>query len=178
MTVRPLFLAAALTMTALVCETVLAFTSPPPKSTVLKGEVDDTETISAPVYYKNTMLIVINSDGIAAIVFGDQIELGTKYRYRYLKHGTDEEVTGEGSVFEKYTDGKYAGGTLNILAGDVSIEWSRGGNESGWIYYQPEKMRVQIASAARFEKEPDRNDFRDSRSPLPKINLKRFRNQP
>jgi hypothetical protein len=104
--------------------------------------------------------------------------LGTKYRYWYLKHGTDEEVTGEGSVFEKYTDGKYEGGTLKIVAGDVSLEWSRGGDESGWIYYQPEKMRVQIASAARFEKEADRDDFRDSRSPLPKISLKRFRNQP
>ena len=56
---------------------------------------------STPIVYKNLMLVLSNKDGVAAIVFTDEIEYGVKYRYRYLpKHGKEE--AGEGEVFEKY----------------------------------------------------------------------------
>jgi hypothetical protein len=177
MTVRPLALTAAMTLAVLLCERALTFASVQSKSTPVKAESEDTSTIAAPLYYKNVMLVAVNSEGVAAFVFGDRIENGTKYRYRYLKHGTDEEVSGEGSVFEKETNGKSDGGTLKLVAGDLSLKWSRGDTESGWIYYEPEKMRVQIADADRFEKESPLRIV-GSRAPLPKISLKRFRNQP
>lgn len=128
--------------------------------------------ISAPVTYKDLMLIATTPDGVAAIVFGDRVENGTNYRFRYLKRDAIEEVDGEGVVFEKYTDGKYDGGTLTIKAGAIRIGWSRGDDKCGWIYYEPEKMRVSIASAVRFGDHD--KAVRPSNSHVEKLDLKRF----
>ncbi|MES2792310.1 MAG: hypothetical protein V4719_22020 [Planctomycetota bacterium] len=121
------------------------------------------------------MLIATTSDGVAAIVFGERVEKGTKYQFRYLKSGAVEELVGEGLVFEKYTDGKYDGGTLTIKAGAIQIGWSRGDDKCGWIYYEPEKIRINIASADRFA---DSREAQPPGSRVAKLDLKRFIKQP
>jgi hypothetical protein len=54
-------------------------------------------------------------------------------------------------VYEKYEDGKYARGQLDLKAGPIQLEWSRGGNESGWVYYDPPSMRVWYVDATDSE---------------------------
>lgn len=134
---------------------------------------DPPERLSAPVTYKDTMLIAVTKDGVAAIVFGDPVDMGRKYRYRFLPSDGEKEITGEGSVWETYVDGKYDGGNLNIKAGSISFEWSQGGDERGWVYYQPEETRLQIANADRFEA----HEGFDSKK-VEKLDLKRFLKQP
>lgn len=143
---------------------------------ILAGVVlaDPPERVSAPVTYKDTMLVAVTKDGVAAIVFGDPVELGRKYRFRFLPADGGKEITGEGSVWETYVDGKYDGGNLDIKAGPVSFEWSQGGDDRGWVYYQPETLRLQIANADRFE---DNERGVDSRK-IEKLDLKRFLKQP
>jgi hypothetical protein len=68
------------------------------------------------------------------------------------------------------------GGKLTITAGSIRIGWSANDNGHGWVYYQPEKMRLQIASAARFE-DKDRR-IGDHVDHLEKLDLKRFLKQP
>lgn len=139
---------------------------------------DNTGMISAPIVYKDLMLIAVTTDGVAAIAFGEEIEHGAKYRYRCLRKGWANEVIGEGSVFEKYTDGQYDGGNLWIEAGAVRIGWSTRDAGHGWVYYEPEKMRLQIANAKRFETYEDPpvgNAVLSTR--VEKLDLRRFLKQ-
>jgi tetratricopeptide (TPR) repeat protein len=117
--------------------------------------------ISAPVVYEGLMLVLSNEKGAATIAFTTEIEYGVKYRYRYLpKRGKEE--SGEGAVFEKFktissnepnevrvpnNDGK-----LTLKAGPLHVAWSFAEAGKGYIYYHPEYVRVQIASASDFEK--------------------------
>src|SRR5262245_30645620 len=58
--------------------------------------------LSAPVVYKNLMLIIQTKDGVAAVDFLDAIERGVTYRFRFLPDRGSMEVRGEGRVFERY----------------------------------------------------------------------------
>lgn len=134
------------------------------------------EPISAPVFYKDTMVVAVSEKGVAAIVFEQPHENGVKYRYRFLAKGAKEEVTGGGRVYELYTDGKYDGGELTIKAGEVDVVWSVGGLDRGWLYYEPETLRLQIANANRFD-----NTYQDEEKQVidrPQVDLKRFLSQP
>lgn len=148
-----------------------------PGAAVVGAEVrKQNEPISAPVSYKDTMLIAVSEKGVAAIVFELPHENGVKYRYRFLAKGAKEEVTGGGRVYELYTDGKYDGGELTIKAGEVDVVWSRGGLDRGWLYYEPEKLRLQIANANRFE-----NTYQDVEKQVidrHQVDLSRFLSQP
>jgi hypothetical protein len=123
------------------------------------------EKQSAPVVYEDLMLILSTRDGVAAVVFGKDLEEGVTYRYRYLPKGTEKEQSGDGKVFEKYervpTAGPHGqvvtglddkGSQLFITAGAIKLEWSYAAKGRGWIYYQPEEVRVQIANAREFAK--------------------------
>jgi hypothetical protein len=133
----------------------------------VRGFAADTpEKISAPVVYKNLMLILTTNDGVAAIAFGKEIDEGVTYRYRFLPKNGEKETSGEGKVFEKYrrvptkagphgqvvTGLEDLGSELVIAAGPVRLEWSYSAPGRGWVYYQPEQIRVQIANAKEFEK--------------------------
>jgi tetratricopeptide (TPR) repeat protein len=117
--------------------------------------------ISAPIVYENLLLVLSNEHGVAAITFTSEIEDGVRYRYRYLPKDGKEEC-GEGEVFEKYRrlpgnkpgevrvlDG---GGKLSLQAGPLKVTWSFAQKGKGYIYYFPECVHVQIASARDFEK--------------------------
>lgn len=137
---------------------------------------DNRGLISACIHYKDVMLIAVTSEGVAAIVFDEPVERVVKYRFRFLKKGSASEILGEGSVFERYVNGQYAGGKLTIRAGAIRIGWSAGGDDHGWVYYKPEATRLQIASAERFE-DKDCN-IGDQTIRYQKLDLKRFLNQP
>lgn len=108
------------------------------------------ERISAPLVYKDLMLIVSGSQGIAAIVFPKSIESGVEYRFRYESNDGKEHRTGNGKVFELRENGAI-GGELTINAGPIQLEWSLGDENKGWIYYSPEEFSVQIANARQFD---------------------------
>jgi hypothetical protein len=138
--------------------------------------LSNTGSISAPVAYKGLMLIAVSADGVAAIVFDDPIDRGRKYRFRFLPKDGTKEIEGSGEIFERYTDGHYDGGKLTIRAGRIAIGWSAGGDDSGWIYYEPEKIRLQIACAKRFKDSTGAENFRND--DVKKIDLKRFLHWP
>jgi hypothetical protein len=48
-------------------------------------------------------------------------------------------------VYERYTNGKYDQGELDLRAGPLQIHWSRGGDELGWIYYDPARNPIWCA---------------------------------
>ena len=118
--------------------------------------------VAAPIgYHDGAMLVLVNSEGVAAVTFTKQIAEGVKYQYRYLpKEG--EEKSGEGEVFEKYErvsipnkphDKRVIdkGGKLHIEAGSLKVTWSLGSPKSGYIYYFPEEVCVQIAEAKDYK---------------------------
>jgi hypothetical protein len=123
------------------------------------------QKMSAPVVYKDLMLIISTKEGVAVVVFGEEVENGVTYRYRFLPSEAGKEVQrGEGKVFEKHDtvvealpNGKfsehteYGGGELFITAGSNKLLWSLGGRGHGWVYYQPEEMRLQMGHAREFE---------------------------
>lgn len=135
--------------------------------------LDNSGLISAPVVYKDIMLIAVTSEGVAAIMFTDGIDHGAKYRFRYLPNDDGEEQTGVGGVFEQYKDGQYDGGKLTIRAGKIKIGWSAGGDDRGWVYYLPETTTIQIASSERFQTTTKPGP--DGELVYEKLDLKRFR---
>jgi len=126
--------------------------------------------ISAPVVYEDLMLVLANGDGAAAVVFTNPTERGVSYRFRYESRDGMKNTSGAGAVFEERENGRYAGGQLFIKAGPFRLGWSDGGAARGWIYYNPEKLKVHIAHAKDFEN----SDEARIGVPSKKLDLKRF----
>jgi len=116
---------------------------------------------SAPVVYDGAVLVVATDAGVAAFAFTERVHLGTGYTFRFRPAGGGKEETGTGKVFERYkavqrggpnaVEYVYDGGELWLTAGPVKVEWSRGGPKSGWVYFDPEKAKVQAVEGARLE---------------------------
>jgi hypothetical protein len=117
--------------------------------------------MSAPVVYDGAVLVVATHAGVAAFAFTDRVHLGTGYTFRFRPAGGGKEEAGAGRVFERYkavrrggpndVEYVYDGGELWLTAGPVKVEWSRGGPKGGWVYFDPEKARVQAVEAAGLE---------------------------
>ncbi|HEX3147387.1 MAG TPA: hypothetical protein VHR66_04845 [Gemmataceae bacterium] len=115
---------------------------------------------SAAVQY-NTVLIIATADGVAAYSFTDRVDKGTEYKFRFRPSDGGKEQTGAGKVFERYKAIQganandvtyvYDGGDLDLKAGPIEIRWSRGGVDSGWIYFDPDKVQTHTAKAALFD---------------------------
>jgi hypothetical protein len=100
---------------------------------------------AGPVLYANCILVVRDTNGIATFEFGKTFErmkdetekhYGVSYHFTFLSpEGKRKE--GDGEVYEKYTNGTYDQGQLDLEAGPLQIKWSRGGDELGWVYYDP-----------------------------------------
>jgi hypothetical protein len=129
----------------------------------------EAERMSAPVVYKDLMLILSDQEGTAIVIFKDawnkddkdSYNSGVHYEFRYLAHGAKAERQGKGFVQEKcrwkpakddpkkriavdVEDRRF------IEAGSIQLEWSRADDHQGWVYYLPEKLRVQIGHAEQF----------------------------
>ncbi|HJZ57021.1 MAG TPA: RNA polymerase sigma factor [Gemmataceae bacterium] len=139
----------------------------------LPREVERKPPVAAPVAYKDLMLVLVNKDGAAAVIFHDPEKRSVSYKFRYESADGKTTLSGGGKVFERYTDdGKYDGGDLHIEAGPIKIEWSVGDLNRGWIYYHPEKLSVQIAHARDFD---DRVEtIGDQKTDYPRLDLKRY----
>jgi hypothetical protein len=134
----------------------------PPPPPAPPNVVTPPDRISAPVFYDGQMLVLTTDDGVAAVAFGKEIDQGVRYRFRYLPANGGKEESGKDKVFEKYkrVPGKKpgemgvvdVGSRLMIQPGPIRVEWSMHGKGTGWIYYRPEDLRVQIANARDFEK--------------------------
>jgi hypothetical protein len=117
--------------------------------------------MSAPVVYDGAVLVVATDAGVAVFAFTDRVHLGTGYMFRFRPADGGKEQTGSGKVFERYkavqrggpndVDYVYDGGELWLTAGPVKMQWSRGGPKSGWVYFDPEKMKVQAVEGERLE---------------------------
>ncbi len=94
---------------------------------------------------------------------------GTEYRVIFLGknvgspleyqwEGTSETSRhGRGRLFEKYekvekTPGEFQlrdeGSELSLRIEDLRLEWSSGGPDSGWIYFDPDQLTVRDQSAS------------------------------
>jgi hypothetical protein len=114
---------------------------------------------SAPVVYDGAVLVAATDAGVAAFAFTERVHLGTGYTFRFRPADGGKEQTGTAKVFERYkaiqrggpndVDYVYDGGELWLTAGPVKLEWSRGGPKSGWVYFDPEKMKVQAVEGER-----------------------------
>jgi len=111
------------------------------------------------VQYDGAVLVVATADGVAAFAFTDRVDKGTGYKFRFRPKDGGKEQAGEGKVFERYKAVQgaggpndvtyvYDGGELWLTAGPVKVLWSRGGEKSGWLYFHPDKVRVQSVEEA------------------------------
>ena len=108
--------------------------------------------ITAPLAYKDLMLVLVTKDGAAAVVFADATETSVDYKYRYESADAKTKKTGTGKLFEKRIEqGGFDEEGLHIVAGPVTVKWSRSSDTRGWIYYIPEAVAVHMANAENFE---------------------------
>ena len=130
------------------------------------------QTISGPIVYRDLMLIVMDRERVVAFAFGDEIKEGVRYEFRSYSVATKKETIGAGSVFRKFkpldkppivvVDGKKVdpksewsvddGSVFFLKADSLKLGWTYQTTGSGWIYYEPEKIRVQIAHSKNFKK--------------------------
>ena len=122
--------------------------------------------IAAPVHYADVTVVLADAKGVAAITFQcpatiERTVLATsdvvEYRYRY-RASDGAEASGQGVLYENYKhthDEKNVvvdnGGRLQVEAGHFQLEWSHGGSHRGWLYYTPEKLRMQFTGSRQFD---------------------------
>jgi len=87
-----------------------------------------------------------------------------RYKWLYFNPLTSDWVTGTGRVQEVYDRVKMSedakgvqvvavpGHNTKIQAGEISVEWSRGGAANGWIYFDPKHFTLEAFPAAQFGK--------------------------
>jgi hypothetical protein len=131
--------------------------------------------ITSPVAYADLMLVLVNADGAAAVVFGKVGAEGAEvpYRFRYQSADGKTTKTGEGKLFERrVAGGGYDPAGLELKAGPICLKWSMGGQSSGWVYYAPEAVKVHLANARDFEDKVE--DVRGRKEEYKALDLKRF----
>ena len=103
------------------------------------------------VYNSEFAYVVANRNGIAVFQFGkafdrtpdeDTKHHGVAYRYTFHPRDANEIEQGDDEVYELYVKGQYSQGRLNIQAGRIFLQWSVGGQQGGWLYYDPTYSRV------------------------------------
>lgn len=169
--IRIVAFASIMLMTICMVQTVVH--SAKPEAGVYGASLNNTGLISAPVFYRDTMLIAVTDQGVAAIVFQEKdaqlVNSSARYRFRYLKDSESEELAGEGIVLDTVNDKE----RLTVKAGPIRVGWSGSGHDRDWVYYNPDEMLLCIAKADRF----DDSIWADVPGPphrVQKIDLKRF----
>ncbi|MBX9584559.1 MAG: sigma-70 family RNA polymerase sigma factor [Gemmataceae bacterium] len=145
------------------------------------AKAEPPEQLSAPVVYKDLMLVLVTKDGAAAVVFGEADGDVIPYKYRYESADGRTTKAGDAKLFDRFVpleqrpDGSsrgYRDWSGPIKAGPIELDWSMGGRASGWIYYRPEEVTVHPAHAKNFEAGTERSG-RDTLVHS-KLDLKRF----
>ncbi len=128
--------------------------------------------LSAPVVYDELALVLVDARGAAIVDFDapyttvdDGMErCGVRVRWRYLARGQSKATEGSDDAFERRwvsgnsinTKSDLAPGQVDssaawLDAGPLRLQWSNRGNGSGWIYWRPEELRVELANEGDFE---------------------------
>jgi hypothetical protein len=141
--------------------------------------VPERGAVPAPVYYEDTMLVLVTDRGVASVCFPTRYREpdrpgvkpdreGVEYRYRFLPAAGGREESGKGEVTE------WPRRHTVIRAGPIELVWSAQDVTKGWVYYSPEKMSVNVALLKRLE--PSAVDHRKAEmvSLFDKIDLRRF----
>jgi hypothetical protein len=107
--------------------------------------------VASPAVYDNCTLIIRNAEGTVIITFGaayEKEESATEKRYGVPYHSVFVSADGQSKtetddeVYERYTNGAYDRGKLEITSGPIRLEWSQGGKNLGWVYYPVGNTRV------------------------------------
>ena len=134
--------------------------------------------ITARFLYSETMLLLSSEAGVAAVIFGEPIhnarKQGVRHEYRYESRDGIKKTAGEGELFETRNRQGQMVGKRYIEAGDIRVPWSVADDAKGWIYYSPEKLRVQLGNALDFRGRLERRPDNDAEQKVPGIDLNRF----
>jgi hypothetical protein len=141
--------------------------------------------MSAPIAYTDLMLVLVSNEGAAAVIFDEVSEDGNSVQYKFRYQSVDGKKTlcGTGKLFERRlstaerrlsTVGGYDPYGLSITSGPVSIKWSRGGADRGWIYYAPEVVTVHLAHADNFKSQEQKIGFSGESTITEELDLRRF----
>lgn len=133
------------------------------------------EHITARFLYSDTMLLLSSEAGVAAVIFGEPIHTarkqGVHYEYRYESRDGMKKLAGKGELFEMRNRKGQMVGKRYVEAGDIRVPWSVSGDTTGWIYYSPESLRVQLGNARDFG---ERTEPWMNKEKIPAIDLNRF----
>ncbi|MFT3785210.1 MAG: hypothetical protein QM770_03470 [Tepidisphaeraceae bacterium] len=146
----------ALVVTSVVlCLAVLTDAQTPPAPTS-----QPVQPISVPVHYKDQSVVIVSEAGVAAFGFTDLALEGEKYTWRFRPADGSAEQRGDGEVYENYEQMKQPDGTVKVIdhgskltleAGPMSLPWSQGDEQRGWLYFRPEQVRVYLIDSAKFD---------------------------
>jgi len=109
--------------------------------------------------------VVLPSGQRAMIQFTTLGAATAEYRWKYKRSPESQIEVGSGSVVEKYErfPGRNGhenevlplpGHDLIIRAGEIRGEWSAGGDEYSYFYYNSKLARVEVTGATSFEANP------------------------
>lgn len=164
-----------MTPAALVVLLTLANSSAGPTAPVPRGAGTAPE-LSAPVAYRDLMLVLVNKDGAAAVVFNPTAD-GREVEYSFRYESSDgKKQEGSGKLFErrlKALGGGFDPEGLSIATGPVAIRWSYGNADRGWIYYAPEVVTVHLVHAQKFKPGVRRN-LAGEEVVIEQLDLRRF----
>ncbi len=109
------------------------------------------QDVGGRIIYGNCVIVARDPHGVATFKFGktftrkpeaDEVLDGIGYEFTFRSHDGKVFQEGKDEVYERTKNGKYDHGRLNVEAGSIHFQWSRGGDGSGWVYYDPTWIRV------------------------------------
>lgn len=112
--------------------------------------------------HDDQMFLISSPQGRAVVDFthfGTQDSEST-YRWRFKPASEHQEISGTGTVYERYArtqtstnsyDIKDIGSKLTVTAGPFEIEWSYSSTDSGWFYYDSQRMNIVALPDTDFE---------------------------
>jgi hypothetical protein len=134
--------------------------------------------IAAPVVYESNLLVFTTEKGVTAVRFYEPIseenKSGIHYEFRYESRDGKLNNEGKGELYESRDEAGTLVGRLRLQVEGLSIGWSTSGTQRGWIYYEPEKVKVQLADPAEFHGKEERRFPDGVLVAVPPLDLKRF----
>jgi hypothetical protein len=129
----------------------------------IAGYASGGSRLSLKVPLNGVVRVVLPSGQWALIQFTALGDATAEYRWKYKRTAESNLEMGSGSVVEKYErfpspDGHATevlplpGHDLIIRAGEILGEWSAGGEEYCYFYYNSKLARAEIGDAKSFEK--------------------------
>lgn len=127
-----------------------------------------TRFIEAPIFYEDLTLILADKKGnVSAVRFPKEIVNGVHYEFRFLADGGKNELQGKAVLSHEWKEIEQGGKSKFVLntnsmmlrANSIELRWAYRNPGSGWIYYDPEALSVQIGGSAESFKNVDLKRF-------------------